>query len=139
MNPETKTTDMECYTMTRNGVFVPDKHTKSQCSHFGHVAYTYRLRLVFPANARLNKKNIIVDHADLDELVVKTAASGTCEEMHPNICIQIRKYLEDRDIPLYGYKMTIQPGAVEGAAYMDYYYVAEELLSGVGAVVAMLG
>lgn len=130
---------MEYFMMTRNGVFVPEQHTRSQCAHFGHVAYNYRLRLVFPASAKLDKKNLIVDHTDLDEIIVKAAASGTCEQMHPHICTHVRSYLQGKGIPLHGYKMTIQPGPVEGAAFMDYYFVADDLATSAGAIVAMLG
>lgn len=114
---------MEFYIMYRNGIIVPSKYTPNQCKVNGHPVYYYTLAMVFPKAVRLDKDRFIIDHQYVDNLITKMGLTGSCEDMHRNICAAVQEFFAEKGIKLIACKCTIKPSESNNQAYMEYVYL----------------
>jgi hypothetical protein len=112
------------FVMNRVGRFTPAHHTSNQCKAPGYPEYTYMLRMVFPGDMKLDANGFIIDHAQVNDMVVKLAATGSCEDMARVILTALDQFMTAKRIPLVACKCIIRPTDPDAPAWMERIHVA---------------
>lgn len=113
---------MNCYLMSRRGMFKTPKATSNQCKVKGHKRYHYDVAMVFPSTTKLDENMFIIDHQEIDNCIQRCSLVGSCEEMHLTISRELRKLFREKRIPIVGIKAVIYPDIPVGAANLSYVW-----------------
>lgn len=120
-----KTNTMQLYTMNREGYFFPVRHTSNQCRQEGTNIYLYKCRIVFDQKQRLDKNQFLIDHIDVNEIIIGVKLSGSCETMAKEIMEELKFKLTSRNISYVAIKISIFPYPI-GQADLSYTYIKEK-------------
>lgn len=113
--------------MIRSGVFVPALSTDNQCGRVGHPAYNYRIKVVVSGDVPLNERGQVIDHAQIDDLMVNSKISGSCEEMLAKISHLVAEMFDLYGIRWLGIKVDVFPSMSETIAHIDLIYIRPEI------------
>lgn len=112
------------FVMNRTGRFKPSHNSANQCKAPGWPEYVYTLRMVFPGDMKLDANDFIIDHAEVNDMVVKLAAAGSCEDMSRAILTALDKFMANKGIPMVACKCTIRPTDPEAPAWLERIHIS---------------
>lgn len=117
---------LQYFIMTRTGYYEADKATSNQCKIQGHIGYNYTIKLaVNGVKQSLDNDKFIIDHEAINQFIINSGLSGSCEEMHLLISERLPKFLRSKGVKLLGYCCKIVPNHNSGhepapKAFMEY-------------------
>jgi hypothetical protein len=126
----------EFFIMHRMGNFKIALDTKNQCRAVGQHDFQYKLRMVFDAEKALDKDDYLIPHEDIDATLRKIKVAGSCERVQKQLCDALIILMQERKVPLLGFKCTVLPTHLyygrqvvlqNVPAWLDYVWVADSV------------
>lgn len=118
--------------MQRQGAFKPAEATEYQCKERGHSLYHYDVKLIWSGNVRLDERDFILDHKEVDAVVQAVPLARSCELMQDGVVFALREHMRKHNIDIVACRVWIEPdGWPDGDARMagiwidrDHYHLA---------------
>lgn len=109
--------------MERLGMYTPSQSTDNQCKDKGHKYYEYKCRIFFDPSTELDENDFLIDHSEVDAVIMNCNPTGSCEGMHQKMMKAILNLFKKDGIKVLAIKVTIIPKYPEGMANLTYIYV----------------
>lgn len=112
------------YVMHRAGLFRTNG-APNQCKSPDWREFHYQLSMVFPGDAELDKLGQIIDHALVNDTVLRCAPTGSCEQMHKRIAEAVASMLQFAGLDLLYCKCVIVPDPANKIAVLAHVLVKD--------------
>jgi hypothetical protein len=107
--------------MERKGMFKvnPSDFRPNQCKVSGHEYYEYLCKIVFSEDTKLDSNQFVIDHQQVDNVIVNCKKIGSCEQYHTVMMNELINYFKKKEIPILAVKITIIPRFPDGQAQLS--------------------
>jgi hypothetical protein len=97
------------FIMNRVGQIKLKADSKNQCKAIGHRDFQYQLRMVFDGTMKLDSRQYILDHQDVDTMIQKIGFIGSCEQIHQVLMLKLVAFMAKKKIPMRAARCVLKP------------------------------